>query len=712
VAGRAGRAGKAGRGGRGEHRTATWLVLAGLVAAGLAVALFAWRSTRASHPNILLITLDTTRADHLGAYGYRAAATPRLDRLAGDGVLFERAMAAAPITLPAHASLLTGLYPFAHGVRNNGNFSLDAAIPTLATALHDAGYRTGAFVSAFILDRRYGLSRGFDVYDDRVRLERRGDATAAAALEWLRDARRASLSGKRTGAPFFLWLHLYDPHDPYAPPEPFRARFAQHPYDGEIAFDDTVLATVLERLQADGVLASTIVAVAGDHGESLGEHDEATHALFVYDATLRVPLIMSWPGHLPAGARVADLVRGIDLTPTLLDLAGIAPLPGAHGRSLASIARGRGASDHPIAYAETYFPQFYMNWSPLRAIRDGQWKYIEAPRPELYDLARDPGETTNLASQEPGRAEELRRALDAASGGGPGRMSERRMDAEAAAKLAALGYVGGGVRQRSDARTRPDPKEMTGVFNALREANAAIEQHRPAEAVTMARAALDRDPSNAFAVVVLANAQFDLGSYRQAIETYQVYASLVPASADAHHRIAICYSRLGEPDRAVAEEDAALAIDNRFAESLDLRGGLLAGQGRFAEAIRDLRAAVDVEPFNAPFRVGLARVLVSARQLDDAESELRRALELQPANPDAHAARAALLAARGRADDAVAEYRRALTLRPDADDVRLDLARTLDALHRPTDARAEYARLARSPDTPTDIRREARARLR
>lgn len=253
----------------------------------------------------MLITLDTTRADRLGAYGYRLAGTPRLDRLAADGVLFERAVA-APITLPAHASLLTGSYPFTHGVRNNGDFSLSDTVPTLATTLHDRGYRTAAFVSAFVLDRRYGLARGFDVYDDHVPLERRGDRTAAAAAQWLSEHAGGP-------APVFLWLHLYDAHDPYDPPTPFRAAFAARPYDGEIAFDDAAIGSVLDRLDRLGRRSSTIVAVVGDHGESLGEHGEDTHAVFVYESALRVPMIVAWPGQLPAGRRVPGLVRAIDL---------------------------------------------------------------------------------------------------------------------------------------------------------------------------------------------------------------------------------------------------------------------------------------------------------------------------------------------------------------------------------------------------------------
>ena len=656
-------------------------------------------------PNILLITLDTTRADRLGAYGYRLASTARLDRLATQGVVFERAVAAAPITLPAHASLMTASYPFVHGVRNNGNFSLRETLPTLATALHDRGYRTGAFVSAFVLDRRYGLGRGFDVYDDQVQLERRGDRTAAAAAQWF--------TGRATDpAPFFAWLHLYDPHDPYDPPPPFRAAFPERPYDGEIAFDDGVIGSILDRLERLGRLASTIVAVVGDHGESLGEHGEDTHAVFVYESVLRVPMIISWPGRLPAGRRVAALVRAIDLAPTLLDLAGQPPLSSAQGQTLLPLIRGAAAAAGS-AYSESYFPQLYMNWAPLRSIQDDRWKFIDAPAPELYDLAGDAGEQTNLAAREPARAAALRRALDALTGGTAGAMTERSIDADTAARLAALGYVGSsaGSGTRASNAASADPKLMIGVFNRIRRANAALQERRFAEAAAISREALAADPRNAFATIVLANAEMEQGRYREAIAGYRAYLDLVPANSDAHHRMAICHARLGDPDRALAEEDAALAIDPRNADSHTLRGGLLAARGRTEEAIRELRSAVGLAPENAPFRVGLARVLVTAQKLDEAEAELRRALELQPQSGDAHATYGSLFVARGQLEAAAAAFDRALKIRPDADDVRLDLARTFERLGRTAEARTEYERLATGPDTPADIRKAARARL-
>ncbi len=654
-------------------------------------------------PNILLITLDTTRADRIGAYVYHTARTPRLGRLAAGGVLFERAIAAAPLTLPAHVSLFTGLYPFAHGVRNNGNFVLGEHVPTLATVLRDAGYQTGAFVSAFVLDRRYGLARGFDHYDDRFELERRGDRTAAVAAEWL--ARAA-----QDRRPFFAWVHFYDPHDPYDPPAAY-AGFGS-PYDGEIAFVDEQIGALVDRLDALGLASATIVAVVGDHGESLDEHGEATHGLFVYEAAVRVPVVLWRPGTLPAGRRMAPIVRQVDIAPTLLALAGRPALSGAHGQSLMPLIDGKGGAPGP-AYAETYFPLLFMNWSALRSIQDERWKFIDAPVPELYDLANDPGERANLAAREPGRVAALRRALDATTGGSEGAVAPSPVDADTRQKLAALGYIGTTTEHPpADGSSRADPKAMIGVFNRLRQANALVRSGRFADAESVARAALTADRTNAFATMIVARAEMEQGKYRDAIADYRAYAGLVPSSADAHHWIAICWSRLGDVDRALAEAEAALGLDPRHAEAHALRGGLRASRGRIEEALVDLRAAVDAAPDSVPFRVGLGRILLTAGRLDEADAELRRAVELRPQNPDAHAARGAVLAARGRLEAALPEFEQALAVRPDADDVRLDFAAILARLGRRAEARREYERLAGGSDTPADIRKAARERLR
>ena len=682
---------------------------------------FVGLSSRSAEPplNLLLVTLDTTRADHIGAYGYAFAKTSHLDRLAAEGVRFERAVAPAPITLPSHASLFTARYPFAHGVRNNGNFYLSDGIPTLTTVLHDRGYRTAAFVSSFILDRRYGLARGFDEYDDRLdsgkraivnfQVERRGDVTALKANEWLDGYAREA-----AGRPFFLWLHLYDPHEPYRPPHPFRDMFADRPYDGEIAFDDSVVAAVMDRLDRLGLLASTVIAVVGDHGESLGDHGEETHSMFVYESALRVPMILWRPGRLPAGTVVKPLVRVIDLAPTLLDLIGAAPaLPGAEGRSLIPLINGRGAPPGS-AYAETYLPLFYMNWSPLRSLQDERWKYIDAPAPELYDLDRDPQEAENLADRERPRAAALKRALDGVAGSGQGSMTVGRLDREALEKLAALGYVatGGGDAQPARLDGRADPKSMIAVFNRLRSANAALRDGRFGDAIAVARAVLAEDPHNAFATIIVAGAQMNQSRYRDAIAGYRAYLDLVPTSAYAHHWIAICELRLGNADRALAEEDAALAIDPHYADARVLKGGVYASRGQYEAAVRELSQAVDTDPAKAGLRLDLAKVLVDAKRFDEADAQYHRALELDPASADAHTGYGVLLATRGARDAASREFQRALELDPLHDEARFDLGKLLEEQGKAADARAQFEIVSASETAAPAIRQAARDRLR
>ena len=667
----------------------------------------------ASPPNVLLITLDTTRADHIGAYGDREAQTPVIDRLAREGVVFEQAIATAPITLPAHVSLLTGLYPFTHGVRNNGTFRLADKVPTLATALGQAGFQTAAFVSAFVLDRRYGLNRGFSEYDDRFDLERRGDATVAAAAAWIE--RHAAGQGR-----FFVWMHLYDPHDPYDPPPPFREAFAKNLYDGEIAFADRAVGSLVNRLDAMRLLSSTVIAVVGDHGESLGEHREATHGLFVYESAVRVPMIVWRPGTI-AARRITPLVRTIDLAPTLLALAGAPAFDGVPGRNLVPLMQGRPQSEPGGAYAETYFPQLFMNWSPLRSLRDDRWKFIDAPDPELYDLSADAAETINLAGREPARLAAMRRALDGLTGGTDGLETVMPIDRETSEKLAALGYVGvasagssreAGSRHGANGGGRPDPKAMVAVFNQLRAANADIQARRYRDAESAAREALTKDPDNAFALMIAGRAEMEQGRYADAIAHYRRYAEQVPTSADAHHWIAVCLSRANDVAAALAEENAALALDARHAEAHALRGGLLARSGRIDEAVSALQRAVDAAPGNVGFQIGLARLLVSARRLNEAQPVIAAALSRQPGNPDARAAFGLLLVGRGEFASACTEFERSLSIRPDADDVRLDYADALVRTGRQKEATAEYRRLADGGETPSDIRAAARARLR
>ncbi|HXY40357.1 MAG TPA: sulfatase-like hydrolase/transferase, partial [Vicinamibacteria bacterium] len=622
-------------------RLAWWAVAAAVVALAAVSSWLALRKREASPPaastrlDLLLVTLDTTRADRLGCYGRAGARTRHLDQLAAEGVRFQQALSPAPITLPAHSSILTGLYPFTHGVRNNGNFYLADRFPTLATVLKAQGYRTAAFVSSFILDRRYGLARGFDTYDDAMEgaqsqvvaleAERRGDRTALALSRWLDETAAAE-------RPFFAWLHLYDPHEPYHPPLPFRDMFASDPYQGEIAFDDAVVASILDTLRRTGALDRTVLAVIGDHGESLGEHGEETHSMFVYEAALRVPLILWRPGRLPAGRVVPEPVRATDLAPTLLELLGAPPLRTDDGVSLLPLVEGRSLAAAPPVYAETYLPLFYMNWAPLRAIRDARFKLIDAPRPELYDLERDPGEQANLYAAGKPTAAALRRALDRLTAGGQGAMEVGRLDRETAEKLASLGYLGAeqAGAEAEPEQARPEPKEMIAVFNRLRRANSAVRERRFADAVPVLREVLERDPRNAFATLVSGSAQMGMGHWREAISFFRRYLELVPTSAYAHHWIAICTLRTGDREAALGEAEATLAIDPRFSDARILKAGVLATRGAYPEAILELRKAVETDPAKPAIRLDLARVLVEAGRADEARREYDALLATHP----------------------------------------------------------------------------------
>jgi len=724
--------------GRRQHRQARhaspptrrrrWIlpaIGAGVVVAG-AVAYLLVRGTGApGQPlasagppvSILLITLDTTRADRLGSYGHARARTRHMDRLAAEGVRFEWAFSPAPITLPAHASLLTGLYPFSHGVRNNGNFYLSDKFDTLTTILQGRGYRTAAFISSFILDRRYGLDRGFETYDDRMEgespqilnleAERRGDRTALALDRWLEQ------HAQKPAAPFFAWLHLYDPHEPYRPPPPFREAFADAPYDGEIAFDDNIVASVVDRLGQIGLLDRTLIAIIGDHGESLGDHGEETHSMFVYDSAIRVPLILWRPGLLPAGVVVREPVRLTDLAPTLLDLASAPPLQTAHGRSLRPLIDGRAAGPTPPIYAETLMPQLYMNWAPLRAIRDERWKFIDAPRPELYDLASDPAEARNLHDERPQTARGLRQELEKMTGGAAGELNVGKMDRETLEKLASLGYIGAGAEPAptADAALRPDPKDMMGVFNRLRQANSAVRDRRFADALPILHELLAKDSRNAFAQLVLGSAYMGMNDYRAAVAQYRKYLELVPTSSYAHLWMAICYLRLEDRQNAVREADAALALDPHFSDARILKGGVLAAHGDYQGALAELRAAVEADPAKPMLRLDLAKVLAEAGQGGEAQGQYEAALKLQPNYAPALTGLGALYAKQGQYEQAAEVLQRALSIYPRDEQTRFNLAKVYERTGRIAEARKEYQWLVDAPPTSPAVRSAARQQL-
>jgi choline-sulfatase len=424
------------------------------------------QSKAAPPQNLVLVTIDTLRADRLGCYGYTKGETPNLDRLAKAGALFENATTHAPLTAPSHASMFTGVYPTVHKVRDTGGFVLQEQSTTLAEVLQQQGWDTAAFVGASVLKKNFGFSQGFAVYDDTMPAqgsatsefpERRAADVVDRAMQWL--------SGRPDGKPFFLWVHVFDPHGPYDPPSPFREKHNGRAYDGEVAYTDQQLGRLFEAVKSKSP-DRTLIAVLSDHGESLADHGEYTHGVFLYDATLRIAFLLSGPG-VPAGLRVKGQARAIDLTPTLFDQLGVKPPPGMQGASLVPALAGKPSPD-AYSYSETVFSKLNMGWSELRAIRTDRWKYIRAPKPELYDLAKDVAETTNVLTSYPAVVEELEAKLKSIAAPGTEKVETQAVDRRTMDQLKSLGYLGGGPQAPLELTGKGiDPKDRVEVLRLL-----------------------------------------------------------------------------------------------------------------------------------------------------------------------------------------------------------------------------------------------------
>jgi choline-sulfatase len=568
--------------------------------------------------NLILITIDTLRADRVGAYGYKAARTPAFDAIAKGGVRFDRAYAPAPITLTAHASLLTGLYPPGHGARHNG-IAMSTSVQTLATVLDAAGFATAAMVSAFPLDRRFGLERGFDDYDDvrdrgpdgRPVNERAGAETARRARLWL-DAHRSQR--------FFLWLHLFDPHAPYGDPEGSGARSVSARYDDEIATADRAVAMVLDGL--GDAAASTLVVITADHGEAFGEHGEIGHSVFVYDTTLRVPLAIRGPG-IREGRTLDAAVSLVDIAPTAFALLGVSGFD-ADGINLLPLINSGKAGERTI-YGESFAPLFDFGWSPLRTVRDSTWKYIAAPKPELYETNSDPAEQRNVAASDPQRAAQLLARVERFS---PPDASGGNQNAESVNRLRALGYLSG---SRSAATsTRPDPKDRIGL--ASRIAAVTSGEVRGPELIATLQAILRDDPGNPQAHLRLGYAELANGRCAQAEPHFRAAIEGELPSADAALGLADCRMRAND---AVGAQ-RALELARRVEPGnpvVDANLGLIAlARDDSSAAIQLLQSALARDPGFLEARFNLARALARAGRRGEALKEAQTLLSQLPAD--------------------------------------------------------------------------------
>jgi len=722
-------------------RRGAWLMAVAIVAAGC-------RQQPAAKPppppNVLLITIDTFRADRLGV-----GVAPALDRLAAASLRFMAARAAVPLTLPSHTTILTGLLPPAHGVRENGVDVLADAHPTIARLLKNAGYRTAAFVGAFVLDRRFGLSPGFDVYDDqiprnpnatdRLDAERPAQAVVDRALAWLEHpAPRTQHPAPSTPhpapehpapstqhpAPFFAWIHLYDPHAPYTPPPQFRARTAS-PYDGEIAYADSQIARVLDWLHTSGEDSRTFVIVAGDHGEGLGDHGERTHGMLLYDSTLRVPLVVSAPGVAPK--RWVRPVSLADIAPTILIAAGVAPPPTMHGRNLltsppspppsAPPSPSRGGDGGADLYAETEYPHV-AGWAPLAALTDGRWMAIRVgTSTELYDLENDPGEQHDVAAAQAtttaalaARIDLIHRAVSTAS--------SRTISAEAQERLRALGYVASSTLP-ADAAGAPNPATRIADWNAFEDALSALNAGKR-DALPQLRRLAAAHPDAPVFVTTYARALKENGSVTDALTVYRSAAQKWPTDAMLLHDLAVAAreaSLRSTGDAAGAlrteasrAEAAAAALSPSSAMAQNGLGLIAADENHPADAVAAFQRATRLDPNNASYWANLGNAQRAGGDAQGADRAYRRALEIDGRQPDAANGLGVLLVEAHRPAEAVPWLERAVGAAPNFVEARLNLGIALQEAGDAKRATIVYRQVLAAP-ARFKREREAAAKL-
>lgn len=661
------------------HRLARAAALAALFGAGCG---------RPDSLNILLVTLDTTRADHLRCYGNPLVETPHLDRLAREGILFEWGLAHAPLTLPSHCSMMTGLTPMAHGVRNNSTQKLGDEAVTLAETLAERGYDTAAVVGAYVLHPVFGLGQGFAAYDadfaggkaenDFHFVERSAEQVTDAALRWL--------DGRRSERPFLLWVHYYDPHMDHSPPSPFRERYAQNGYDGEIAYVDWQLGRLLESLDQRKELERTLVWVVADHGESLGEHGELSHGFYLYDSVLRVPYIVSHPESRREDPpprwkprRIEAPAECIDIYPTLAALTGEPPSHPVEGRSLLPLLDGR-SEPARASYGETMAPLLVQGWAPLRSVRLNQSKYIRAPVPELYDCAADPRELRNLAAERPAEtasmARELerlvQRAASAAVAAGEAGISEAERQ-----KLASLGYLQTDAAPPSAAEldplelTRPDPKTL--VPAASRFLYPGLD-------------AFARD------------------DVERALELFRAYVAVDSASGEGHFYLALALRKLGRLDQALAELRLAQRLNPGSYKAALHYGMTLGFAGRLEESRRSLEQARTLNPLSGEPLVLLADLEAREGRPDAALALYEQALALDPGNSAFHVVRGVQLVKMGREEEGLAEFRRSVELTQRSSGPMQRIAQAIAENGHPEIAQALYEDLTRlEPGDPAHL---------
>ena len=654
--------------------------------------------------NILLVTIDTLRADALGSYGGRAI-TPNLDRLAAHGAKFTFAHAHAVVTLPSHASILTGRYPFEHGIRDNTGYRLPSTEPSAAMRLKQLGFATGAFIGGFPLDQRFGLNQGFDVYDDQVgeigkgddlmMPDRPADAVIRPTLDWIRKQR-----GK-----WFVWVHLFDPHAPYKPPAGWNNPLPDDPYLAEVSWTDFALGTLFDEVAKQPL--PTLVVATADHGEALGDHGELTHSLFAYEPTLRVPLILSELGptgrRTPRGMTIDNSVRHVDVLPTLLHAAGASGEGGMSGASLVALIGGSRISSRP-SYFEAMSANVTRGWAPLRGVIVNREKYIDLPIPELYDLSNDPREQRNVQSVQPDRSNMLVSALRTFNLSEPGRpQGETR---EVLDRLRALGYASGNAAPRAQYTEEDDPKRLVKIEQALHKAKEAYDQNRKAEAIELYKEIIATRPDTADAYRHLAFLYWQAGQPTEAINTLEAALNRGVTQTDVRVKLGQYLSEVGHPSKAIALLEGAVTDDP---DGLIALGTAYAGAGRRSESMQTFKRILDIDPTSGLAYQNVGTLQLQARDFGAAEKSLRRALEIDPRLAGAHTALGVVLSETGRKDGAIEEWKIAVRDGKDLDAL-YNLTIELAAAGRMNDARV-YGEMFLS-QASVELRKDDLARVR
>ncbi len=648
--------------------------------------------------DVLIVTIDTWRHDAAGFSRSGKVATPTLDRLAEAGRVFDFAHAHAVVTLPSHASILTGLSPTEHGIHDNAGYRLHASIPTVASILRERGWATGAFVSAFPLDRRYGLARGFERYDDEYEgfapvgftpPERPGDETVRRALEWW-DAQR--------GKPRLMWVHVFTPHYPYDPGPPWDADYAAAPYYGDVARSDAELKPLIERV-LDGPDADTVVVLTSDHGEALGEHGEQTHGMFAYESTLKVPLVLYAEGDVPP-SRDARSARHIDILPTVLELTGVDPPAGLEGRSLVGSWK-----DDPPCYFEALSPWVNRGWAPLHGTITARHKAIRLPLAELYDLSADPGETRNLIED---KRLDWRRFLVGVPDPTEAATDREKLDPETVKRLASLGYAAGNARRPAEYGPELDPKNLIVYDELIARALSGFRDGNSDEAIALLRRIIDEQPTMGLAYSHLAFFYSDLGRADEAIRTLELAVRNGASNESIRRKLALALvkvNRLDDAHRALFGD-----TDSSDPETQSALGRVAARQGRHADAMARFQRALQIDPSFPTASMDSGILLMEMGRFDEARPYLERALDQDPFLAEAWNALGVIESSRDRPQAAVDAWRKAVEVDPRLADALFNLGLMLGRMgdrEGATDALRRYATLVHG-----DARREAEAMLR